>query len=98
MTEIQPAARELAALAAAMRGWDAEETLAAILAAKHAGWTFEQVYREVSRLLLLEDGTPASLRHAARAPAAVGPRPTTYSEGAAKVREALEHRGDGTAA
>lgn len=65
MTEVRPAARELAALAYAMRGWDPEHTTSAMLAAKNAGWSFEQVFREVSRLLLLEDGDPAALRHAA---------------------------------
>ena len=65
MTEIQPAARELAALAYAMRGWDPEHTMSAMIAAKNAGWDFERTAREVFRLLMLEDGEPAALRHAA---------------------------------
>jgi len=65
MTDIQPAARELTALAYAMRGWDPEHMMSAMIAAKNAGWDFERVFREVTRLLLLEDGDPAGLRHAA---------------------------------
>lgn len=101
MTEIQPAARELATLAAAMRtDWGYDETLAAIFAAGNAGWAFEHVFREVARLLVQHDGTPSSLRFAARNTQGVpGPRETTYSEGAAKAREALGIAGtDGTAA
>lgn len=100
MTDLQPAARELAALAAAMRSdWGYDETLAAIFAAGNAGWDFGHVFREVTRLLVQGDGTPSSLRFAARSTQGVpGPRETTYSEGAAKARQALGLDGDGTAA
>ena len=96
MTEIQPAARELAALAYAMRGWDPEHTMSAMIAAKNAGWDFERTAREVFRLLLLEDGDPAGLRHAAAnllRPAAL-PGPDTYGQGAARARELLGRRHD----
>lgn len=91
MTDLQPAARELATLAAAMRSdWGYDETLAAIFAAGNAGWDFEHVFREVGRLLVQRDGAPSSLRFAARnAQGVPGPRETTYSEGAAKARQAL---------
>lgn len=91
MTDLQPAPRELATLAAAMRtDWDHDETLAAIFAAGNAGWDFERVFREVARLVVQRDGFPSSLRFAARSTRAEpGPRESTYSEGAAKAREAL---------
>lgn len=97
MTEIQPAARELVALAAAMRGWDSDESMAAVIAARTAGWDFEHVSREVFRLLLLEDGEPAGLRNLVRnATARAGvPAPADYPSAAAKAREALMHRNDG---
>ena len=89
MTEIQPAARELAALAYAMRGWDPEHTMAAMIAAKNAGWDFERVFREVARLLLTEDGSPAGLRHAAASllRPAVAAVPADGPAAAAKARE-----------
>jgi hypothetical protein len=91
---IRPAARELAALAAAARGWDDGELMDAMLAAKNAGWDFERVYREVTRLILIEDATPASLRHAAANPLrkTAKPGPATYEQGAALARELLGHR------
>jgi hypothetical protein len=102
VTDIQPAARELAALAYAMRGWDPEHTMAAMIAARNAGWDFERVFREVSRLLLLEDGEPAGLRHAAGSlfrPAVE--TPASAPDAAARAREmypALRHRDDPDAA
>ena len=65
---LQPAERELAAFAVAARGWDPDELVNAMLAAHHAGWDFDAVYREVHRLLMQQDGDPAALRHAARHP------------------------------
>jgi hypothetical protein len=96
MTEIQEARRELAILAAAMRGWDPEHTMSAMLAAKNAGWDFALVSREVFRLLLLEDGEPAGLRNLVRnATARAGiPAPTDYPSAAAQAREALMRRHD----
>ena len=102
MTGIQPAARELAALAYAMRGWDPEHTMSAMIAAKNAGWDFERVFREVSRLLLLPDGEPAALRHAAASLfRPVHEAPADAPDAAARAREmypALRHRDDGDAA
>ena len=98
MTEIQPAARELAALAYAMRGWDPEHTMAGMIAAKNAGWDFERTFREVTRLLLLEDGNPAALRHAAASLLRpVESAPADGPAAAATAREmypVLRHRAD----
>jgi len=98
MTDIQPAARELTALAYAMRGWDPEHTMSAMLAAKNAGWDFERTAREVFRLLLLEDGDPAALRHAAASLLRpVDSKPADSPSAAAKAREMypnLRHRDD----
>ncbi len=68
MTDFQPAPKQLAQLAAAMRGWDYEEIRTAIIAASQAGWDIDRIYRETFRLLLLEDATPADLRQASRNP------------------------------
>jgi hypothetical protein len=68
VTDVQPAPKQLAMLAAAMRGWDYEEIRAAIIAASQAGWDDERIYRETFRLLLIEDGCPADLRLASRRP------------------------------
>jgi hypothetical protein len=88
MTGIQPAARELTALAYAMRGWDPEHTMAAMLAAKNAGWDFGRTFREVARLLLLEDGDPAALRHAAGSLLRpIDSKPADGPAAAAKARE-----------
>lgn len=66
MSEIREAPRELLALAVAMReDWDSERTWNALLAAHAAGWTFPRALREVTRLLLIEDSSPADLRVAA---------------------------------
>jgi len=94
-TAIQPAPKQLAMLAAAMRGWDYEEIRAAILAASQAGWDDERIYRETFRLLLLGDGTPSDLRHAARNPLRTADgEPADGPAAAAKAREmypALRH-------
>lgn len=87
MTFIRPAPKELAILAAAMRGWDYDEIRAAILGASQAGWSDDRIYREVFRLLLLEDASPADLRAAARS---VGQGPGDYQRGLAAARQALE--------
>jgi hypothetical protein len=89
---IEPAARELADLGAAMRDWDRRDLLDAMLAAKNAGWSFEQVFREVVRLLLREDGDPAGLRHASRHPFRNADIPSEdVAAWAAKAREGLQH-------
>jgi hypothetical protein len=69
VTDFQPAPKQLAMLATAMRGWDYEEIRAAIIAASQAGWGSERIYRETFRLLLLADASPADLRIASRNPA-----------------------------
>jgi len=94
MTDLQPAPGELVALAAAVRpDWDRDALANAVLAAKTAGWTWEQVFRYVVRLILREDATPAELRHAAARPARAGdPSPADGEAWAARAREMLLHR------
>lgn len=76
MTEIRPAPKYLAALAAQMRDdWPYDDTRAALIAASGAGWTADRIYRETFRLLLLPDSTPADLRLASRDPRRQDPRP-----------------------
>lgn len=66
---LRPAFHELLALATASRpDWDWEETRDSMMAAKNAGWEWEAVFREVIRLILAEDETPATLRNSARRP------------------------------
>lgn len=66
MTELSDAPRELLALACASReDWNRDETWSAILAAKHAGWPFARIVREITRLLLIDDSGPRELRFAA---------------------------------
>jgi hypothetical protein len=90
VTDVRPAPKQLAQLAEVMRGWDYEEIRAAIIAVSHAGWDDERIYREVFRLLLLEDASPADLRNSARS--ADRPKPTqdTLQHGLAAARRALE--------
>jgi hypothetical protein len=90
MTDVQPAPKQLAMLATAMRGWDYEEIRAAIIAASHAGWDDERIYRETFRLLLLRDGCPADLRNAARNADRPKPGKETFQAGLAAARQALE--------
>ena len=88
MTEIQPSPKQLAMLAAAMRGWDYEEIRAAIMAASQAGWDDTRIYRETFRLLLVKDGCPADLRQASRSPIRRdGGEPADGPAMAAKARE-----------
>lgn len=69
--EIREAPRELQALAVAVRpDWDPEETWNALLAARTAGWPWTRTVHETVQLMMMPDGDPAGLRHAARAPMA----------------------------
>lgn len=94
MTEIQPAPKQLAQLAVAMRDWDYEEIRTAIIACSQAGWPDDRIYREVFRLLLLKDAAPADLRQAARDPRRPVPAASeeTFTAGLAALREAYEQR------
>lgn len=68
---IQEAPQELLALAVAVRpDWNPEETWNALLAARTAGWAWTRTVHETVRLMLVPDGEPSGLRHAARAPLA----------------------------
>lgn len=83
---LRPAFPELLALATASRpDWDWEETRDAMMAAKHAGWEWDAVFREVIRLVLAEDEAPATLRNSARRP--VRPRGVTGPQVNARGRE-----------
>ena len=95
-TDIRDARRELTALAAAMRGWDEGRTTAAMLAAEHAGWDFEQIAREVFRLLLMDDGEPRALLHLARNTSvrATDPPKSDGAAWAAEARQRLLQRGE----
>lgn len=74
--EPTPAYPQLAALAAEMRpDWDKRDLWDAILAARSAGQSWREVYREVSRLVWAEDETPATLRNSARKPGPSAPAP-----------------------
>lgn len=95
MTEIRPAPKRLAALAAEMRAdWPYEDTRAALIAASGAGWDAYRIYRETFRLLLLPDSTPADLRLASRNPFRPVPAAGdgTLQRGLAAAREAYENR------
>ena len=101
---IRPAPIRLAQLAAEMRGWDYEEIRAGLIACSTAGWTDERIYREMFRLLLLEDAAPADLRVMARdwtkrLSVADGPDGSPQNpETAALLRQAVENANAATAA
>jgi hypothetical protein len=87
---IYPAPKQLAVLAANMRpDWDYEQTRTALIAVSGAGWTDDQIYREMFRLLLLREATPDDLRNAARTAPRPKPDDETYGRGAAAARQAL---------
>ena len=104
---ITAAPAELAGLACAMRpDWDRQAVADAILAAKHAGWTWDHVLAETVRLMRSPDGSPRDLRRAAASPLAreAGTDPGRVPEVAA-LRAQLaampplpEHRAGGGAA
>lgn len=108
-TWIRPAPKQLAQLAAEMRGWDYDDIRQAIIACSTAGWDDRRIYRETFRLLLREDATPDDLRLASRDPVRSGRRPlavvadpdeqaraTAYSKSKADIaRAALADRHDG---
>lgn len=84
--EPTPAYRELHALACAMRpDWNTNDLHDAMTAVHQAGWGWKDVFREVARLVLAEDETPATLRNSARRP--VTPKdPGAYARGGALWR------------
>lgn len=83
---LRPAFHELLALACASRpDWDFDETRDAMMAAKHAGWEWDAVFREVIRLIVAEDETPVTLRYSARRP--MRPRGVTGPQVNARGRE-----------
>jgi hypothetical protein len=91
---IQPAARELVALARAMRPeWDHDVLAAALVAAKNAGWTWTRTFTETARLLTDQNASPWHLKHAAASPMHRGePQPGATERGAALARELLDAR------
>ena len=79
--EPMPAYPQLHSLACAMRpDWNPEGLHDAMTAAHQAGWTWVAVLREVVRLVLAEDETPATLRNSARRPVA-SRDPDAYAHG-----------------
>jgi len=91
---IQPAARELVALAAAMRPeWDHDVLSSAFVAAKNAGWTWTRTFSTTARLLTDENASPWDLKRAAASPfRREEPEPGATRRGAALARELLEAR------
>lgn len=89
-----PAFPQLAALAAAMRpDWGRQDLWDAILAARSAGQSWRDIYREVMRLAWDRDETPATLRNAARRPAAgVTTGPEVNARGLALALAAIEEK------
>lgn len=74
--EPSPAYPQLAALAAEMRpDWNRGDLWDAVLAARSAGQSWKDVYREVMRLAWTEGETPATLRNSVRRPQAAVPAP-----------------------
>jgi hypothetical protein len=96
---VQPAKAELAALAAKMRpDWDVTVLDDALMAAAHAGWSWEKTAKHVWLLIWRADSEPRELRDAARRPikpqddAAEGPA-AEYMEAKASMLERLAKRG-----
>lgn len=88
--EPRPAFPQLHALACAMRPeWSPDELRDAMTAAHQAGWEWVAVFREVARLVLAQDESPATLRNSARRPVAQKD-PEAYAHGGALWRAALE--------
>jgi len=71
--EPRPAYPQLLATACEMRpDWSPTELRDAMTAAHQAGWPWVSVFREVARLALARDETPATLRNSSRRPGARG--------------------------
>lgn len=91
---IEPAPRELVALARVMRPeWDHDVLSSAIVAAKNAGWTWTRTFNETARLLTDPNGSPWDLKRAAASPKERDlPAPGTEKRGAALARQLLDAR------
>jgi hypothetical protein len=64
---VHPAPAQLADLAAVMRpDWDRSQLEGAVSAARTGGWSWQRVFSEVARLLVIEDSSPSDLTAAAR--------------------------------
>lgn len=95
--DVHPAWRELWALVCAMRpegspsAWIRKDTEEAMRAAMTAGWSYEDVARELWRLVWDANGEPNDLRQAARRPrAGTQNDPDTGKRGLALVMAELE--------
>lgn len=89
--EPSPAFPQLAALAAAMRPeWSRQDLWDSITAAKLAGWSWRDTYREVMRLAWDEDEKPSTLRSAARRPGPAQPAPLDPEAKAALLEQLAE--------
>jgi len=74
--------------------WNPEGLHDAMTAAHQAGWDWVAVFREVARLVLAEDETPATLRNSARRPVAVKD-PDAYAHGGQLWRSLYAARATG---
>lgn len=91
-----PAYTELLALASAMRpDWNRTELRDAMTAAHLAGWAWKDVFREVARLVLAQDETPATLRNSARRPGPAVPAPLDPGVKAALLTDLASRRPTG---
>jgi hypothetical protein len=63
--EVRPAAAELAALAAASRGWDAVQVRGILAAAAQAGMTWPRALAEMTRIILDPAAQPGDLHRTA---------------------------------
>jgi hypothetical protein len=90
-TLIREAPRELLELAVATRpDWDRDDAWSALLAARAAGWPWTRTVHETVQLMLMPDGEPAGLRHAARPPMARTDPGTLAADLKAKALAACE--------
>lgn len=92
MTDLKPAPKQLAWLAAEARGgeWTYKATADALLACSNANWPAERIYRETFRLLLVADSGPDDLRKLAAKPTIGSAGPEISARGKARVMRALE--------
>ena len=89
--EPQESYPELARLASAMRpDWGRSDLWDAILAARWAGQSWRDIYREVMRLAWDRDENPSTLRSAARRPGPAQPAPLDPDAKAALLEQLAE--------
>lgn len=88
---INSAQPELLTLAAAMRGEDwADDLAAALIAAKHAGWDWPKAFRYATGLMADEDALPKDLTEAARDPLKRPGGPPRDEDAIARIQAGME--------